>query len=193
VTKSALLWLISRLKALSLQRAKHCILLVLACLLSACLTHRAPMTAAMQRDAGKIAAKAVSLTGVPYRLGGNSPAQGFDCSGLVVYVYSSVGIRLPRTTSALMKMHAPSVKQPELFAGDLLYFSTKKYSRQVSHVGIYIGGGQFVHAPSSGKHVSKARLADKYWQANYLGANRPLAARRYAYAVPASVAICETT
>jgi len=124
--------------------------------------------------AEQVVSKALSLTGVPYRAYGSSPKSGFDCSGLVTYVYQSVGIRLPRATRDLMNMRVPRVKPAQLRAGDLLYFATRRYNRAVSHVGIYIGDGVFIHAPSSGKSVGKASLSDKYWQSNYLGANRPL-------------------
>jgi len=125
-------------------------------------------------SAKQVASVARSLIGTPYRRNGSSPQTGFDCSGLVVYVYRMAGVDLPRSTEDLSRMRAPGIKKNELREGDLLYFSTKRYSREVSHVGIYIGDGFFIHAPSSGKTVNRASLADKYWQKNYRGANRPL-------------------
>lgn len=90
-------------------------------------------------------AEALQLQGAPYVYGGESPSEGFDCSGLVYYVYYRQGLRLPRDTQSLARQ-LPAVAPEQRLPGDLLFFNTE---RPYSHVGIYIGGEQFVHAPSA--------------------------------------------
>lgn len=109
-----------------------------------------------------------SLLGVPYHYGGSSP-RGFDCSGLVYYVYHRAGMPVPRTTTA-QRRHATPVALTQIQPGDLLFF--KHGYRRVSHVGIYTGSGQFIHAPSSGKRVSYASLDNPYWQRRLVAAGR---------------------
>ena len=119
--------------------------------------------------------RALGLVGTPYRYGGNTPASGFDCSGLIGFVYrDTAGISLPRSTRELIAMRVPSVSRSALQSGDLLYFATSG-GGQVSHAGIYVGEGRFVHAPSSGGTVRLDSLANSYWQKNYLNAKRVLA------------------
>lgn len=101
--------------------------------------------------------------GTPYKAGGSDP-RGFDCSGLTMYVYKQAGIRLPRTTTDQYFTLQP-VKRPR--EGDLVFFRLE--SRDVSHVGIYIGNFQFIHAPSSGKKVEIADLRNPYWKKSYAG------------------------
>ncbi|MBT8116321.1 MAG: C40 family peptidase [Gammaproteobacteria bacterium] len=111
---------------------------------------------------------AVSMLGTPYRYGGSSP-HGFDCSGLVYYSYRRAGIHVPRTTYAQMNA-ANRVRLRDLAAGDLLFF---RLGRQpVSHVAIYTGDGQFIHAPSSGKRVSYGSMSDAYWKTRLVAAGR---------------------
>jgi len=118
----------------------------------------------------RVVKEARSLLGIPYRYGGASPRQGFDCSGLVQYVHHQVGVEVPRTSEDLYRAATP-VSRHALRPGDLVFFHT--YGRKwVSHVGIYIGKGKFIHAPSSGKKVSTANLNDKYWRKHYTGAGR---------------------
>ncbi len=111
---------------------------------------------------------AQDMIGKPYRYGGNSPS-GFDCSGLVQYSYSRAGIEVPRTTRSQRKSGV-SINSQSLRAGDLMFFDQE--GRKSSHVGIYIGDGRFVHAPSSGKHVRVDRLDAKYWKKHFAGARR---------------------
>jgi murein DD-endopeptidase len=111
---------------------------------------------------------AASLVGAPYRYGGASP-RGFDCSGLVYYAYRKAGIRVPRTTAAQLG-NARRVPIKQLQTGDLLFFKLDR--RQVAHVGIYAGNGQFIHAPSSGKKVSITAMNDPYWQPRLVAAGR---------------------
>jgi len=108
------------------------------------------------------------MLGTPYRYGGSSP-HGFDCSGLVYYSYRRAGIHVPRTTYAQMNA-ANRVRLRDLAAGDLLFF---RLGRQpVSHVAIYTGDGQFIHAPSSGKRVSYGSMSDVYWKTRLVAAGR---------------------
>ena len=106
--------------------------------------------------------------GVPYRYGGSSPA-GFDCSGLVHYSYSRAGKPVPRTTAALWDALLP-VASPDMRTGDLLFF---RIDGKMSHVGLYLGGGRFVHAPSSGRSVVIEDLDDAYYRRALIRAGRP--------------------
>jgi len=115
---------------------------------------------------------AIGLVGTPYRYGGNTPESGFDCSGLIGYVYrNSAGISLPRSTREMIGVRAPSVPRQALSAGDLVFFATNG-GRAVSHAGIYVGDGRFVHAPSTGGTVRLDSLDNVYWQRVYLDAKR---------------------
>lgn len=111
---------------------------------------------------------ALAQVGRPYRYGGNSP-RGFDCSGLVQYAYARAGIELPHGTDGLRRVSYP-VPRDRLRRGDLLFFHQE--GKHASHVGIYLGDEQFVHAPSSGKTVHVAPLNDPYWRKNFAGARR---------------------
>lgn len=109
----------------------------------------------------RAAANALKMVGKPYRYGGASPSRGFDCSGLVQFSFRQAGVRLPRTTRDLRLASAP-VRKSRLRRGDLVFFYER--GRKSSHVGIYLGNGRFVHAPSSGKHVRTDRLDSPYWR-----------------------------
>jgi cell wall-associated NlpC family hydrolase len=108
----------------------------------------------------RVVRSALQALGTPYRYGGNGPQQGFDCSGLVQYSHAAAGIRVPRVT-AQQRRHARPVPLAKLRPGDLLFFEIDGKGR---HVGIYVGNGEFIHAPSSGKRVSRARLDMPYWR-----------------------------
>jgi len=117
--------------------------------------------------------RAIGLVGTPYRYGGNSPEGGFDCSGLVDFVFlDAAGIRLPRSTRELIAIDAPRVDRGDLMPGDLVYFSPR--GGRVSHIGIYVGEGRFVHAPSTGGTVRLDSLESDYWRHAYDGAKRVL-------------------
>ncbi len=121
-------------------------------------------------DRAEVIHAARSMLGKPYRYGGTSPSEGFDCSGLVQYAHKQAGILVPRTTGELYRsaLHIPlNALQP----GDLVFFHTQG-RRYVSHVGIYLGNKRFIHAPSSGKRVSIASLKDSYWKKRFTGAGR---------------------
>lgn len=106
-----------------------------------------------------------------YRWGGASPKRGFDCSGLVQYAYKSGNVKLPRTAAEQYRF-TKRVSLAHLKAGDLIFFHTRRRSRsRVNHVGIYMGGGNFIHAPRRGQRVSIAKLS-KYWKKRAIGAGR---------------------
>lgn len=105
--------------------------------------------------------------GVPYKWGGTNES-GFDCSGLTRAVYRLNGIELPRASYEQFG-EGKSVKKDKLQKGDLVFFITNR-GKRINHVGIYIGNGEFIHAPSKGKVVSKARLDNSYWSKAYKGA-----------------------
>ncbi len=107
---------------------------------------------------------ALQYLGVPYVWGGASPS-GFDCSGLVVYVYGQLGISLPHYTGSLWQLGS-AVSRDELQAGDLVFFNG------LGHMGIYMGGGQFVHAPHTGDVVKISSLSDSWYASTYVGARR---------------------
>ena len=120
----------------------------------------------------EVVMQALANVGKPYRWGGTSPEDGFDCSGLVAHVYEdAVGIKLPRT-SRQMSRRGTRVDRRHLAAGDLVFFHTSRHA--YSHVGIYIGKGRFVHAPSTGSLVRVERMSNRYWAARYDGARRML-------------------
>jgi cell wall-associated NlpC family hydrolase len=128
-----------------------------------------PSLEAQQR--ADIVLVAQQMIGAPYRLGGATP-RGFDCSGLVLYTYQQVGIQnLPRTTAGLFRQTQP-VTLDDLLPGDLLFFEIN--GRGVSHVGIYQGGSEFIHAPVSGKQVSVGTLDNGYWSKRLVRAGRLL-------------------
>ena len=110
---------------------------------------------------------ALEQVGVPYRYGGSSPA-GFDCSGLVQYSYGRAGVSVPRTTGQLWSA-AATVRGDEMQVGDLLFFSIEG---KMSHVGMYVGAGRFVHAPQSGRTVSVASLEAPFYKSALLRAGR---------------------
>ena len=123
---------------------------------------------------------ALGLVGTPYRYGGNTPDGGFDCSGLINYVYrGAAGLLLPRTTGEMSRIGGGAVRRDALQTGDLLFFATSG-GRRVSHAAIYVGEGRFVHAPSSGGTVRLDSLNNRYWQKHYLSAKRVLDNERLA-------------
>jgi len=130
--------------------------------------------------AGREAAVALAMLVIntPYTYGGNTPRGGFDCSGLVYYVFSQVAAgspaarRLPRSTAQWAAVSVP-VDEAALQRGDLVFFNTS--GAAFSHMGIYVGQGQFVHAPSSGGTVRKDTLASGYFGQRYQGGRRVFA------------------
>lgn len=114
--------------------------------------------------------EAYGLLGLRYRYGGTSPTTGMDCSGLVQYVFrQALNISLPRTAAEQSRVGKP-IAITDLQAGDLVFFNTMR--RSFSHVGIYIGAGQFIHAPRSGKRIQITSLSNSYFNARFQGARR---------------------
>ncbi len=156
-----------------------------AALLVACGGHKAttrqapppsrdwPVVRPAQPDkANAVVMRAMSLVGTPYRWGGNTPETGFDCSGLVTYVYRDMlDLRLPRTSRELAKVQGPKIPPRKLATGDLVFFGSHG---EVSHVGIYVGEGRFVHAPSTGGTVRLDSLDGAWWRDHYSGSKRVL-------------------
>lgn len=151
---------------------------LLALLAAGALAAAAPAARAEQagfgQQAGGVATelviRALGLLGVNYKWGGNSPETGLDCSGLVKHVFhEAAGLVLPRRAEEMSRAGEP-IARSELKPGDLVFFNTLR--RAFSHVGIYIGDGRFVHAPSSGGKVRVERLSEAYWAKRFNGARR---------------------
>lgn len=115
---------------------------------------------------------AATLLGCKYVYGGSSPS-GFDCSGYVKYVFAHFGINLSRT-SASQYSNSVRISKSDLNLGDLVFFSQTSGSSTVGHVGIYVGGDQFIHAASPGKGVRYDSLSDSYYSSHYIGCGRVL-------------------
>ena len=142
------------------------ILLLVAC---SPVRHEGPPLAGSPA-ARSVASYAESLLGTPYRYGGSSPDTGFDCSGFVDHVYRhSLGIKLPHSSHKISRF-GRFVSMQELRTGDLVFFDTQH--SKYSHVGIYLGGDRFIHAPSSGGRVRTENIRDRYWKTRYDGARR---------------------
>jgi cell wall-associated NlpC family hydrolase len=120
-------------------------------------------------DGYALSGTALSLRGSPYRFGGGDPATGFDCSGFVRYVYEQHGVPMPREVREQFRV-GKTVDRSRLEPGDLVFFST--VAPGASHVGIMIGGDQFVHAPSERGVVRVETLTSQYWASRYVGAKR---------------------
>jgi cell wall-associated NlpC family hydrolase len=127
-----------------------------------------PVTGYTPAIGEKAAKTAVSMIGRPYKYRGDSP-EGFDCSGLVRYSYLASGLEVPHGTRDLKIVSSP-VGPKKMRKGDLLFFDEK--GGKYSHVGIYIGGDRFVHAPSTGQKVRKDSLRDPYWKKSFIEARR---------------------
>jgi len=124
----------------------------------------------MLGQAQEVALRALSFIGVRYKWGGSSPDTGFDCSGLIRYVYSQVtGQSLPYNAREMSSV-GTTVDRAELQPGDLVFFNTLR--KPFSDVGIYLGDSRFVHAPSRGGRVEIVDMTERYWQNRYNGARR---------------------
>jgi cell wall-associated NlpC family hydrolase len=119
---------------------------------------------------GAIADVAMGMVGTRYRYGGTDPVQGFDCSGLVYYAYGQAGYRVPRTSQEMFRA-ARKIAVGEADPGDLMFFQDQT---KLSHVGIYVGDGMFVHAPASGQNVTIASLDMPYYQQHLVAVGRLL-------------------
>jgi len=140
-------------------------------LLSACATRYAPRPAPPGTLADSVVQTARSQIGVPYQRAGASPRSGFDCSGLVQWVYAQHGFSLPRTTSELLGVGV-AVPVQDLCAGDLVFFRIRKSGTM--HVGIATGQGSFIHSPKPGHRVREENLFAPYWTQRKIGVRRLL-------------------
>ncbi|MEO7053262.1 MAG: C40 family peptidase [Rhodanobacter sp.] len=133
---------------------------------------RAP-SAASTGEANDILFRAIGLVGTPYQWGGNTPAGGFDCSGLIDYIYrTAAGIKLPRTSHEMASMDARKVRRmTQLASGDLVFFDI---GGSISHVGVYVGKGRFVHAPNNGGTVRLDDIDGPYWGGHFAYGKRVL-------------------
>lgn len=114
--------------------------------------------------------RGLALLGTPYRWGGTSPDGGFDCSGLVSYVFrTALGVELPRV-SREMAATGEQIERAQLDAGDLVFFALR--GRRIDHVGIYLGNGRFLHAPRTGRDVTVSSLDSGYWSRKFTLARR---------------------
>jgi cell wall-associated NlpC family hydrolase len=160
------------------ERSVRPLAVFLLALLAGCSSapHRSepPLVAGTPRAdaANAVLFRAIALVGTPYRYGGNTPAGGFDCSGLVGYVFmDAAGVALPRTSSDMSDVRGRKVDRDALEAGDLVFFAE---GRHVGHVGIYVGEGRFVHAPNSGGTVRLDRLDGAWWNEHFVYGKRVL-------------------
>jgi cell wall-associated NlpC family hydrolase len=129
-----------------------------------------PKTASKARDMGAIAARtAERFVGIPYRWGGDNVAEGMDCSGFVRAVYNLCGLSIPRTSSDQFKA-GESVPKADLLDGDLVFFGSS--ADKINHVGIYVGGGRFVHAPRRGEEIRVTEINESYFEKRFVGARR---------------------
>lgn len=120
----------------------------------------------------RVVTRAHQLIGRPYRRGGSSVTSGFDCSGLLVYLFrTEAGIKLPRTTGEMIQGSGSRVGRSALKPGDVVFFNHNGRGN-TSHVGLYVGNGQLIHALSSGERIRLDSLANRYWQRSYITARR---------------------
>ena len=119
---------------------------------------------------GAIADVAMGMVGTRYLYGGTDPLKGFDCSGLVYYAYEQAGYRVPRTSQELFRA-ARKISVDDADPGDLMFFQDQT---KLSHVGIYLGDGLFVHAPASGQNVAVGSLDSAYYQQHLVAVGRLL-------------------
>ncbi|NDV18617.1 glycoside hydrolase [Pseudodesulfovibrio sp. JC047] len=133
---------------------------------------RVPHLQPASPKAASVVRTARVLIGYPYRWGGHTPEVGFDCSGLVWFVYRQNGIALPRVSWQQFHAGQPITRQ-NIQPGDLIFYDVSA-SRKSLHVGIVTDRGTFVHAPSSGKKVMESSLYSPYWRQHYLGTRRIL-------------------
>lgn len=146
----------------------HVLMFVLLALAGCASTPDRP--APVSSDATRVVNYALTLQGVPYRPGKESPTEGFDCSGFVKHVYGRHGVFLPRTARE-MASTLPPVDKNERRPGDLVFFNT---GSPFSHVGIYVGDNRFIHAPSQRTgHVLVSSLENPYWWPRFTGVRRP--------------------
>jgi len=161
---------------LFLRLLAHMPLIFFVAQLTGCATNEKPAISASPANSAspgnsKAVNEALQLQGHPYVPGGESPTEGFDCSGLVFYVYNKQGLKLPRDTWSLANQ-LPSVQMDQRQPGDLLFFTID--AKPFAHVGIYVGQDKFVHAPSSRTgRVMMSDLKQSYWRERFTAVRRP--------------------
>jgi cell wall-associated NlpC family hydrolase len=156
------------------------LLLAVAALLGGCAAtpppsrseERAPLAPMPAERAADVVLTAMAFLDTPYRHGGNSAEQGFDCSGFTRHVFAqTLGLPLPRRSEEQARWRSlQTVERESLAAGDLVFFNTLQ--RPFSHVGIYLGDGKFIHAPRTGSAVRVEDLRSRYWAARFDGGRR---------------------
>lgn len=129
-----------------------------------------PKPARKEKDMGEIAARtAERFVGIPYRWGGDNVVEGMDCSGFVRAVYNLCGLSIPRTSRDQYRA-GDAVSRQDLQDGDLIFFGAS--ADKINHVGIYVGGGKFVHAPRRGEEIRITSIEENYFDKRYVGARR---------------------
>jgi cell wall-associated NlpC family hydrolase len=149
------------------------LLLAAAALLGGCATPRPPPAAVLPaQHAADVVFTAMAFLDTPYRLGGTSAEQGFDCSGFTRHVFAqTLGLPLPRRAEEqAQSRQLQGVERASLAPGDLVFFNTLQ--RPFSHVGIYLGDGRFIHAPRTGAAVRVEDMRGRYWSPRFDGARR---------------------
>ncbi|MEO7432972.1 MAG: C40 family peptidase [Dokdonella sp.] len=131
-------------------------------------TRSAPKTSGVRK---LLADFAVTLRDIRYRRGGREPSTGFDCSGFVRYVFRHTLQQDLPSDSASQYLSGEKVARADMKTGDLVFFRIR--GKRISHVGIYLDNGRFIHSPSTGKSVSISNLSEAYWAKHFVGAKRP--------------------
>lgn len=153
-----------------------------SCLAEETLPAQASAGASWSDIAQDVLINALSLTGIKYTYGGKSPETGFDCSGFVRYVFQqAANLTLPHGARAISHL-GEAIPLEDLQPGDLVFFNTLKSA--FSHVGIYLGNGQFIHAPSAGGKIKIGDMHDRYWASHFNGARRLEATTEQPQTVP---------
>lgn len=134
--------------------------------------HDSSLGAPTDKRIGGLVVRAHELIGTRYRWGGASVSQGFDCSGLLFYLFrNEAGINIPRTTTSMLNSKAETVERDKLKVGDAVFFKHNGGQR-MNHVGLYIGNGRFIHSPRTGKTIRIDSLNNTYWKQSYHTAKR---------------------
>lgn len=134
---------------------------------TAYMRHDSSLAAHTDQRIGKVVERAHELIGTPYRWGGASLKTGFDCSGLLHYLFrTEAGLNIPRTTTTMLASNAKTVARSRLKVGDAVFFKHNGGQR-MNHVGIYIGNDRFIHSPRTGKTIRIDSLSNGYWNKSY--------------------------
>lgn len=132
----------------------------------------APVSTHSEAGASEVVLYALGLLNIHYQFGGSNPDAGLDCSGMTAYIYrEAVGIKLPHNALQQSQLGI-AVNKNNLAPGDLVFFNTN--GKSISHVGVYIGEGKFVHAPSTNGQIKVTKLSDSYFSSRYETARRIL-------------------